>query len=613
MPIASPSNVSKRKPSFKRKVRVRDAKPSLLIAYDFETTRIQAGTPRPLYVTAYGLKPVMFLESAIDNMKHLRTILEHRFLTLENTGIKFVAWNANNFDAYFVAAALVTDPAYVIRPYLTKGNSLRGMRVMLAEFFDGDVDSEYPKGAPQWEFLDGMAMLGLAGLSLEKFLANFAPSHKKMTGVIDFEREEFDPKNPEHRAYAMRDSEGLYIAMNNAQNTLLEKFNQPLTVTMGGACIKIFQAHIPKETNIRPLTDAVDKVVRDYAMRGGFCYCVKRFQGHVWKYDLNQAYAAAMRETSLPAGDALHTSNGIHRYAEVFIARITATHALNTIPFYCREEICGRIKSTFSMNLIRDSWITSTEYAQLKSEGWKITVKESYCFTEKFSMREYIDKLEVLRSTCEGGPGGPSGTMIKGVGNHSYGKTVEVLEPIQYVLAAAPPQGYAPLHSDESDSPDPLDHLYFQNIPPEKVRAKEYHQPHIGAFITAHVRMVVRRAALISPETWLYADTDCVVFSSDVTKQLDIDPKRYGAWKIEEQGTEFQIIAKKVYANLATGKGSAKGMNVRRLTLTDFDDWYHAKPPIQKQVQRNNFLKVMNGSEMYRDQTRTGTRVEITK
>jgi hypothetical protein len=120
--------------------------------------------------------------------------------------------------------------------------------------------------------------------------------------------------------------------------------------------------------------------------------------------------------------------------------------------------------------------------------------------------------------------------------------------------------------------------------------------------------MVVRRAALLSPDTWLYADTDCCIFSSDVTSQLDCDPKRYGAWKIEETGANYLIVGKKIYQNLDTKVGHAKGLNVKRLTNDDFSDWFDGIPPEQTQIQKNNFLSVMRGAEMFRSQKRSGTR-----
>ena len=617
-------------------MRKRAPVPSILCAYDYETTRIEKGTPRPLYITAFGKRIKMNYASTIDDMKHLQNILVNNFLTEENHGTKFVAWNGNNFDAYFTAAALVTHPDFVMRPYLTRSHALRGIRVIRRD----DIER---RQAPCWEFLDGIAMLGLVGVKLAKFLEIFAPHLPKLEGTIDFEMEEFDSKNPKHRAYAMRDSEGLDYAMNATQDILMENFDQPLTVTMGGACIKILKAHLPEEVIVRPNSEKLNGIIRHLVMRGGYCYCVRRYQGPVWKYDLNQAYASAMREARLPAGGAVHTANAIRKVpldgsefqtansvmveALCYIVRIEAWNESNRIPFYCRGSAGGRIRSLFAVNHIPDTWITSNEHEQLRSEGWRIQIKESYSWSDTFDLREYVDKLERRRMTCEGGPSGPEGTIYKCVGNHSYGKLLEENEPISYILANECPPGYVPHYPDGVS--DPLEHIYEQRI--DDPHPKDYHQPHIGAFITAHVRMVVRRAALLEPDAFLYADTDCIVFSRDVTSALDIDPKRYGAWKIEESGTEFQIIAKKVYVKTVDAqtaldwdhpdkatrelarskvKGSAKGLHVKKISPDMFTAWINGKPPIQEQVQRNNLLKVMQGSEMYRLQIRRGTATE---
>ena len=576
-----------------------------MIAYDLETTPIEAGSPRPLYITAYGADFVH--ESAIRDLEHLGQILVTQYLTEENHGCKFVAWNGNNFDAYFIAVALVRNPDFIIRPYLTRSNSVRGLRVILA----CEVHAAKPRG---WEFLDGMAMLGLVGVSLEKFLSNFAPELPKLSGTIDFEGGEvFDAGNPAHRAYAMRDSEGLYRAMVRAQAILMEAFEQPLAVTMGGACIRIFTANIPPGVEVRTPGALPLQLVREYVMRGGFCYCMRRYSGPVWKYDLNQAYAAAMRETALPCGYLTHTTRGVNRFAACYIARVQAWNPGGRIPFYYRTDIAGSVKAVFSATRIEWTWLTSIEVEQLQAEGWRVEVAESWYWESSFRMRDYVDRLERGRMAARGGPSGPEGTIYKNVGNHSYGKTVEQLEPFEYVLAPSAPPGFVPYCPDGET--DPLENVYWRQLDDDEIRAKDYHQPQIGAFITAHVRMVVRRAALLRPAAWLYADTDCVVFSSDVTQLLDIDAKRYGAWKVEESGTHYQIIAKKVYAQVgdvgeASGKlkRSAKGMNVKRLTPGDFDAWIEGTPPVQTQVQRNNFLAVMRGADMYRNQPRTGTR-----
>jgi len=576
-----------------------DSNPSRLIAYDFETTRITAGTPRPLYLTAHSLAPEFSFDGRVDSMEHLSRILKNQFLIPRLDGAKFVAWNANNFDSYFVAAALIEDPEYILRPYLTKSHNLRGLRVSLAA--EQHLAS---KDQRSWEFLDGMAMLGLVGVSLEKFLKTFAPDTQKLKGAINFEKEEFDPDNPQHRAYAYRDSEGLYKGMVNAEKILLSTFNQSLGVTMGGACIKIFKANIPDDVFVNNLSPDILSITRDYLMRGGYCYCVKSYQGAVWKYDLNQAYAAAMREARLPDGKATHSPTGLHRYAKTYAARVTACNPNNTIPFYHRVMDHGRVKAIFSTTEIIDTWLTDIEVTQLRAEGWQLKTHESYYWPKHFSMKAYVDKLEHIRTTCEGGTSGAIGTMIKAVGNHSYGKTVEQIDPTEFLLSSERPDGFAPYYADGFE---PLENVWFAFTDPQ---VKDYHQPHLGAWITAHVRMVVRRAALKNPGAWLYADTDCVVFSEDVTADLDIDPRRYGAWKIEESGTPYRIIAKKVYQNWETGKINAKGLNTSKLTNEHFDLWMQGDAPVQQQIQRNNFVRVMSGREMFYTQQRSGTRVD---
>lgn len=600
----------KRSPILRRKVRVRDASPSVLIAYDLETTRIAKGTPRPLYITAFSESRGFSLSSPVRDIAHLREILLERFLTPENVGARFVAWNGNHFDAYLIAAALILEPGYLIRPFLTRGKNLRGMMVTVPE--DLDLPSKQQR---YWLFLDGIAMTGLAGVSLAKFLKTFAPDWQKLESAIDFEREEFDALNPDHVAYAMRDSEGLYYGINRAEEILLTYFNEPLGATMGRACIKILTAHIPEQVQIvQPPADVLS-VVREYVMRGGYCFCVRSYHGPVYKYDINQAYAAAMRDAMLPAGRSYRTQ-GLSRFARVYIARVRAEKRGNLVPFYAKAaDDRGRVRAYFFRESIPDTWITSIELDQLRAEGWKVDVLESVFFEDQFSLKDYVQKLEHIRTTCEGGPSGAIGTMIKAVGNHSYGKTVEQLDPLELVIAKECPIGFAEYMPEETVT----DSLSFPHVFYRKKRdddgndvevTRDYHQPHVGSFITAHVRMVVRRAALLSPETWLYADTDCVMFSSDVTDQMDIDQKRYGAWKLEARGDVYKIIAKKIYASDDGKTRHAKGLNVNRLTADDFDQWFIGKVPEQTQTQRNNFLKVMTGADMFDERKRKGTDAE---
>lgn len=577
----------------------RTAPEKRLIAYDIETTRITVGTPRPLYLTAYSTQVEFHIATALRSMAHLRTILEASFLVPALAGCRFVAWNANAFDAYFVAASLLDAPGWVIRPYLTGGGSLRGLLILR------ESDLEDPK-AQGWEFLDGMAMLGLQGVSLAKFSATFAPGWAKKTGVIDFEREEFDPKNPQHTAYAARDSEALYYAMQVAQQIMVDHFQQALTPTIGNACVRIFRRHIPQGKVIRALAEKPMAIVREQLLRGGYCFCVRRYEGPVWKYDLNQAYAASMRSCALPCGEIHHRLGSLSKYAQVFMARIRAHHAGNRIPFYVKLEHPLGTRATYALDQIPGAWVTSDELCQLQRERWQIEVEEVYYWSETFTMHDFVDGLEALRTSCAGGPSGAIGTMVKAVGNNAFGKTLEQVSPSTIVYAAECPVGYMPMMlPEESDPWGVAEHIWFK---PEEKEPRDYHQPQIGSFITAHCRMVLRRAILANPVAWLYADTDSLAFSEDMAAHLDLDPLRYGAWKVEEEGTRMRIIAKKVLQRCDDTKRTAKGLKVKSLTPEEFEQWYEGKPPVQRQVQRQSFAKVMRGAEMYAEMTRTGSR-----
>jgi hypothetical protein len=608
-------SIKRRVPVLVRRERVREAKASTFIAYDLETTRVAKGTPRPLYLTAYSEDIPFSFRAPIHSLEHLRALLITNFLTERFKGARFVAWNANHFDAYFIAAALILEPGYVIRPFLTRSKNLRGMLVIA----QGDEELP-PKAQRAWYFLDGMAMTGLQGVSLEKFLRTFAPDHQKLSDAIDFEYEEFDPADPRHVEYAMRDSEGLYYAIRRAEEILLHHFNEPLGVTMGRACIRIFASNIPEGVQIIQPSEDILHVLRTFVMRGGYCFCVRKYEGPIWKYDLNQAYASAMRSAKLPCGKSYRVQ-GRSRFAKVYVARVRARNPKNSIPFYYKtSDSNGRVRARFDVTEIAETWLTSIEIEQLLLEGWRIDWFETIVFDSSFSMKDYVDRLEYLRGHCEGGPSGAIGTMIKAVGNHSYGKTVEQLDPLELLIAKDCPEGFAEYFPDEFEG---ASEFYFPHVWYRKKTDSiecDYHQPQVGAFITAHVRMVVRRAALVNPEAWLYADTDCVVFSQDVTSALDIDGKRYGAWKIEANGEPYRILGKKIYASLATrlnektkrivpAVAHAKGLNVNRLNAEDFARWYAGDLPEQEQVQRQNFVKAMRGGDMFEIRKRKGTRV----
>jgi len=548
-----------------------------MVAYDLETTRIVAGNPKPLYLTAYGAD--MHVSTPLRSLEHLRDILQSEFLTPERHRTRFVAWNGNKFDVFFIGAALLHSKEYVLRPYLTRTKSLRGLKVV------------QPKEKLEWEFLDGMAMTVGVPTKLKDFLETFSPEHHKLDAP-DWENEEFDPRNPVHVAYAERDSEGLYHGMMKAESIILENFGQPLQPTIGNLGIRLFAQHMPGGVECWAPSYEIDKIIRERVMRGGFCFASRQFHGPVWKYDINQAYAAAMRDAKLPAGRCLRVLDYKPDMCGIYL--VSGTIKRNRIPFYVRNLETGTGMATFESI---DAWITSSEYDQLIAEGWSLTVQEGYYWDSHFSMVDYVTRLESLRIQA---PKSAQGVMIKAIGNNSYGKTVEELGGYELLMAAERPDGFF----NYQDGDNPIQHIWFRFAEPQM---RDYHQPQIGAFITAHVRMVLRRAILQDSDAWIYSDTDCCIFSRAV--DLPIDPGKYGFWKIECEGEEYRIITKKVYAAVDGSEKKAKGLTIAKLSMQDFADWYDGKPPTIRQTQRQNFLAVMAGADMFVDRIKTGQRL----
>ena len=333
--------------------------------------------------------------------------------------------------------------------------------------------------------------------------------------------------------------------------------------------------------------------------RGGYCWIRKQYRGPVWKYDINQAYAAAMRDCDLPAGTMFPSGNYERGKCGIYRVKISRKER-TSVPFYYRDLETNI--GYFTDGYEAETWILTNEYEHLKDDGWDIEILEGYYWKDKFNMKNMVDELERLRFTDPGGPSGPLGTMVKTLANSAYGKTMEQLEGTEIVMAMDCPEGFAPYAPEIEE----LDHIYFKEGEP---LLKNYHCPQIGAFITAHVRMVVRSAALGAEDLFLYADTDCVTFSGPVS-HLKIDPRHYGDWKEEAAGDHYIMIGKKIYYGEDGEVVHAKGLHVRNLTEHDFDKWIKTgEPPKQEQTQRQNFVKFIAGSEMFKNLERSGTNV----
>lgn len=568
-----------------------------LNAYDLETTRIESGTPSVLYLTVYGDNQykVSIPISGKNKKKNFCQILEQHLLTEENNGSRFIAWNGNKFDAYFIAEALLESDRWTIQPYMTASKALRGLKIK--EKRNDNMPRKHK--LLQFEFLDGMAMTGITA-PLKKFLKTFSPDYHKLEGP-DFEQgQEFDFNNKRHVEYADRDSEGLYHAMLKVKDIIYDLTELDLKPTVGNLAIKHFMNNLPEGVEIKRPCERVLEHLHGPLKKGGYCWAARQYHGPAWKYDINQAYAAAMRDAALPCGDLVHSNLYEENKPGIYHVEVERKSKCK-VPFYYKDE---KGIGTFTLGKKVKCWITSIELEHLKKDNWTVNVITGYYWRNSFNMKSFVDKLEKLRSTDKDGPSGPLGTMVKALGNNAYGKTLEQIWGDEFIFSKDKPEGYS-LY----DAFDPaLKYVYARE---RKSFPKKYHVPQIGAFITAHVRCIVREAAMYDEDNFLYADTDCVAFTRKA-RHLHLDDNRYGSWKTESAGEENIIIGKKIHYKEG-GRVTAKGLIVKNLTKQDLIDWLAGKIPIQIQTQRQNILKFLGGCAMFKTLERKGTDVSKLK
>jgi hypothetical protein len=554
-----------------------------IIAYDLETTNIPGiresrSSVEPLYITAYSEHEAFARE--LRGYADLADCVDHLIRTSPKNA-RFVAWNANRFDVRLIMAALLYYcTGYTLRAFAAKGGALRGIVV------------EHQASNQVVYFLDGMNMTGLQ-CKLRAFLDAYAPDFPKMD--LDFSKTGFNPKNKKHVQYAKRDSEGLYYALRNAEKISQEYTGHSLQVTIGNLGIKTFMTNIPDDVQIFPTSEKVDHIVREYVMRGGYVQVARQYDGPAWSYDINQAYAWAMRGTDLPAGRCYHTKAFLAGYPAIYRCTIQTSRKIYA-PFYVRD-LQGNPVECFGAQT--ETWITSDEVATLRKYHWQVDVHEGYYWEQSFRMTHFVNRLEGLRKKHPAGT--PINLFAKNIGNNAYGKSVEVVPNFSYVLSLEQPEGAMPILNEAGEA----DMLWA--LPTDGDNRRPYHRPFLGAFITAAVRCKLFAAIMRAPKAFLKADTDSVTFTKPVA--LPISKWKYGKWKCESAGDRHIILGKKVYARIGLeAHFVCKGLHVRRLTVKKFERWLRTGiPPMQEQVQLLSWKAGKGLHPIYRQVKRKGT------
>lgn len=568
------------------------------IAYDFETSNITNGrddkplTPLFYYLTMFGAD-VAVSESLGGDEQTIGAIKRY-FLRPELNGAIFVAWNGNRFDGWLILSLLCRNKAflrrYKIHPFVAKQAGMRGFQI---------TDDENNI----WSFYDGIAMLGLLGTSLAAFTEKFAPDHAKLSGTIDWDKEEFDSTNPDHVRYAEVDSEGLYFGIIRADEIVFQLTGFHLGCTLGGVAVRNLIANLPQAALIwRPRNDHW-YALQNFARRGGLCFA-RRYKGPLYQYDMNQCYAAQMRTMELPCGN----TRFVYTYERGYVGEYVCTIGRSTpsaLPFLCCIFEGDYKKKSGSIQCFGRSTTTiicSSEIETLTRWGWEVDVHYGWVYDDSFNLKDMVDNLEALRMKCES-PNDAVGTMIKALGNHAFGKTGEQPPTGQYVISCERPDDDAILAGDESD-------ILWWTPAEDMQNEKLYHRPQLAAHITAGARMVLYEEGMKHAHIFVKCDTDSIATSEPIDS-LQFDKSLYGAWKIEYEGIDSVVLGKKVNAVYPDGKPAkivAKGMRIKELTGAQMRTWFDGwEPPLQTQVQVSSWKGATSGKDMFKVLDKKGT------
>ena len=392
--------------------------------------------------------------------------------------------------------------------------------------------------------------------SLAKLTSAYCPELPKMD--FDHENIEFDPTNPDHRAYAIRDVEALQLGIIRFGQLLKNTFGITPGHTTAGTALKAWQKTIPDGVyHNGSKLDARELFIRQ-AYYGGLVFLTRndtvRGEPGALTYDINSSYPSVMVEFGVPSGRIFETREYQTGKMGIYRCRVRAPDDLIIPILPCRN-------SRGHMQWRRGEFetvVTNSELIFAARHGYEILeIFEGIVFEEKiFPFNDFINLCKSLRFAF---PGLPQEDVAKLMQNSLYGKFGSRRERLKI---------FVPTCGDDYFGAMPLEGLDYFWVKSE-IDEEMLCNPHWAVFITAHARLKLLEAAYaVGPENVLYGDTDSLTILAGHEQSIDVG-KEYGQFKLEKEWTRFRAIAPKVYTGtLLNGqfKGAAKGLPRKALT-----------------------------------------------
>jgi hypothetical protein len=403
---------------------------------------------------------------------------------------------------------------------------------------------------------------------LEFITKSFSPDTQKLK-IDDISK--WNPKNAEHREYALQDSISLAYSLYNYMQYFIDIWGIVPSRTSPATAMKAWLTTLPEP--IHP-PRWIENLSRN-AYYGGYVAPLHTGKfSNVRKYDINSSYPASMKQ-GIPAG-VVFRCNGEdwdRETAGFFICEVTTpknlivpviparrgfdfdtTLAFEAMPLPKSQSLYPR--GTFK------TIISTIEIQFAESIGYKIKPITGICF------EEYITPFTQFVLKCEGLRKKHKGTAIEKIvkwnQNSLYGKFGSKRERREVGLLPDEPEGWTPL--------DALpEYGFITQFNDDMLCA-----PYIAAWITALSRINLFNAIYQGgAEYVLYCDTDSLIVSDKFDASKIAIGEDYGEFKFECTYEIFRAHAPKVYAGTVGGiwEGACKG--IPRPDSSDFEKIYN--------------------------------------
>lgn len=374
---------------------------------------------------------------------------------------------------------------------------------------------------------------------LERFAASMCPDYKKLE--LDFESETFDPTNPRHKDYALRDAEALLHALINFDSLVFETFGVHCKSTTASTALQAWQRTLDKNEVFYPVK-AHDDMIRA-AYYGGLVFLTDTNKVNNSKtYDINSSYPYSLMSNTFPIGNPIETTRYEKNKHGIYVVDIEAPFGVIVpiIPKRDKKGLCwpsGRFETT----------VTSIDLDLALKHGYKLhsTISGIYWEQSCSPFKSFVEKCRSIRFAHKGKP---LEKVAKLMQNSLYGKFGTKKERKKL---------YSWLPDDEAIGCEPWGDYLIRTETDDEMLA----MPCWAAFTTAYSRkLLLEEIYRVGPENVVYGDTDSITVRNNVYIPSGIE---YGQFKLEKNWKSFRARAPKVYAGeMEDGKikGAAKGI-----------------------------------------------------